>query len=184
MNNLVKKLHNLEENIVKEKIDEETCKISLDEVPEAEKQLHYYARNIIDTLQYENLTDAQNEILNKSCKLLTLRTFLLYRKMLTGFCCIPENSVYETMLDVRLMWFVSESIKLGKQVREMIKMEKENSSLDEDQLEQKRIELEKRQSKLYTQESFEEYELKRFITMIKAHPEKFPSSLDQGVINR
>jgi len=179
MNNLVKKLHSLEENIVKEQVDEKTCKIGLDEVPEAEKQLHCYARNIIDTLQYENYTDAQNKILDQSCHLLTLRVFLLYCKMLKAFCCIPEGSVYERMLDIRLLWFVSESVKLGRQAQKMAKLEKANAELNEGRLEQKRMELEKGQPMLYSEKSFDEYELKCFLDLIKVHPEKFPSATDQ-----
>lgn len=179
MNNLVKKLHSLEENIVKEKVDEETCKISLDEVPEAEKQLHHYAQTIINTTSHENYTDAQNKILDQSCHLLTLRVFLLYCKMLKAFCCIPEGSVYERMLDIRLLWFVSESTKLGRQAQKMAKLEKANAELNEGRLEQKRMELEKGQPMLYSEKSFDEYELKCFLDIVKMYPEKFPSATDQ-----
>ena len=72
-----------------------------------------------------------------------------------------EGSVYERMLDVRLLWFAFESVKLGRQAQESAKLEKETVELDEVMLERKCIKLEKDPPMLYSE--IDDYELKCFL---------------------
>ncbi len=157
MDKLSKKLRFLEENVVSFSVTEESCFIDISEAPEAEKQLHAKAQNLSKNYQLNDLTPEMKALIEKSSELLTLRCFLLFRKMIKTLCGLDE-SAYSSYFDTRLLWFVSESYKLGNQEAILKKIEKENPLLDEDSLETKRIEAENSFDDLWTENSFEKFE--------------------------
>jgi hypothetical protein len=167
MNNLNRKIRELENNVVDDDIDESTCHVDLTEAPQAERELHYTAQDILQKYQNGNTVSVTQEtVLDQSCKLLTTRGFLLFRKMVKAMCFI-DDSVYSGVFDMRLMWFLNESVKLGNQTQEMVKLEKENANLDEDSLEEKRISLENTFEDLWTEKSFDAYEREQTLKMFE-----------------
>jgi hypothetical protein len=158
MNSLNRKLTELENNTVSDEIDEETTHLDYSDFPEAEKELHHYTRQILNSKEITDLSANEKELIEKSAILLSKRVFTLFNSTLQQFCCIKEKSGYEMNYQLRSGWFMSECLKLGKQSLEMELLEHENEGLNEDDLDAKMCELEAKQPELFTQDSFNEYE--------------------------
>lgn len=170
MNNLSRKLSELENNVVNDDVKEDTCKIDVSEVPDAEKELHKLASQLTSQ-SFDSLTPDSRAIIEHSCELLTLRTFLLFRKMVKHLNFL-QDSAMSGYFDIRLMWFLSESVKLGMQQSDMKELELANAGLSEDDLEQKRCELEATFEKLYTPESWDKYELEAWRKLFALHEKR------------
>jgi hypothetical protein len=160
-NSLSNKLDKLENNVVPQKIDESKIHLDFSEFPEAEQELHRYVLNRLKYVDPKNLTilsPQDKELLEKSAMLLSQRAIMLFRNTLQLLAMIKEKSGYEMEFNIRFGWFMHECLQLGQQSLDMEKLERENAGLNEDALEDKRIELENKQPKLFTKESYNLYE--------------------------
>lgn len=172
MNNLTRKLHNLEQQVIDDNITDESLKVYLCEAPEAEQRLHEYAQQIVqryqstlDSSESPKYTDQENQILDKSCYLLTLRVLKLFSNTFSMFY-FGEAGAGKLEFQFRLMWFMQQMGKRSQQYSQVAKLEKENAALDEDTLDRKLMELESTFEDVFTEKSFDEYEINAFRSLI------------------
>ncbi len=185
MNGLSKKLYDLEENVVSDAIKEESCVIDISDAPESEKQLHKTAQSIVSHIKFENITPEQRELIEHSCRLLSTRILILFRKT-TKLLFFLEDTILASYWDTRFMWFISETAKLGEQAQEIEQLKRDNPNLSEDDLDDKITALENTQQPLFTEKSFDLYEIEIFQKSLTAkyEREKQPNETREQYINR
>lgn len=162
MNAVSNRLRQLENNVLDTKITEETCHIDISEIPIAELELHRHAHHIVKNRTLEDVTPQERKIVEESALFLSQRTLILFREMCKNLFCINADSGYSLQFDLRLMWFLSESAKLGQQSLDMDELVEANKDLDEDSLDDKQTALEETQPLTFTPESYEEFEKQFF----------------------
>ena len=166
MKGISRKLNSLEKNVLDENVCEEDCYLDIRSLPEPERELHTKASSIAQSFNGEALpSQSEREVVKKSCKLLTFRGFLLFRKMVRCMYHL-ESSVYSELFDMRLNWFIQETAELSLQDADLRELELDNADLNEEDLEEKRVELENTFRCLWTEKSFEIYEKEQMLKFL------------------
>jgi hypothetical protein len=155
MNGINRKLHELESKVVNDDITDKDCFLDMTSLPATEAQLHRIAQDI--ARKGVDIAPEEREIVLHSSQLITERIFLLFRKMIKTLNFI-DGSDLEEYFDIRLMWFLRETRKLGDQILQYKQVAKDNPDLNEDELEAKYQELETTFEDLWTEKSFDTYE--------------------------
>jgi hypothetical protein len=122
VNNLSKKLHDLEKNVLPEQPLKETSRWGFDngdkELNKAERQLYDMAKNIGERVEAEDLTADQIEIMLKSHRFVTFRILDLFETWAKGIICYNDPLMWH-IFSLRFYWFLNEvSEQISQQYQE------------------------------------------------------------------